>query len=122
MTVDNAGKRKYSLIVTIVRKGLGPHIIDITKKSGANGGTILLGKGIAEESIYQNVLGMDFEPEREIILTLVQHEDADNVINTISNEANLDKPGNGIAFIIDVKNHLGITHLLEKWTGKKGGF
>ncbi len=122
MTVNNADKRKYSLIITIVRKGLGSCVIDISKNSGAEGGTILLGKGIAEESIYQDILGMDFEPEREIILTLVQQEDADNVLDAILSGAKLDKPGNGIAFIIDVKNHLGITHLLEKWTGKKGGF
>lgn len=122
MTVNNSGKRKYSLIITIVRKGLGTSIIDITKNSGAEGGTILLGKGIADKSIYQDILGMDFDLERDIVLTLVQQEDADNVVDAISSEANLDKPGNGIAFIIDVKNHLGITHLLDKWTGKKGGF
>ena len=122
MTVDNTDKRKYSLIITIVRKGLGTHVIDISKNSGVEGGTIILGKGIAEESVYQELLGMDFDPEKEIILTLVQQEDADKIIDAISNEAKLDKPGNGIAFIIDVKNHLGIAHLLEKWVGKKGGF
>lgn len=122
MTVDNTDKTKYSLIITIVRKGLGTHVIDISKNSGAEGGTIILGKGIAEESVYQELLGMDFNPEKEIILTLVQQEDADKVIDAISNKADLDKPGNGIAFIIDVKNHLGIAHLLEKWVGKKGGF
>ncbi|SCG84408.1 nitrogen regulatory protein P-II [Proteiniborus sp. DW1] len=122
MTVNNADKSKYSLIITIVKKGLGPSIIDITKNSGADGGTILLGKGIADKNIYQNVLGMDFELERDIILTLVQQEDADNVLDAISSEASLNKPGNGISFIIDVKNHLGITQLLDKWTSKKGGF
>ncbi|WIV12661.1 P-II family nitrogen regulator [Proteiniborus sp. MB09-C3] len=122
MTVDNIDRKKYSLIITIVRKGLGSDVIDISKNSGAEGGTIILGNGIAEECVYQNILGMDYNPEKEIILTLVQQKAADNVINAISNGANLNKPGNGIAFVIDVKNHLGIAHLLEKWTDKKGGF
>jgi len=122
MAVENTDKRKYNLIITIVKKGLGPKVIDISKSSGASGGTIILGKGIAEKSIYQELLGIDFDPEKEIVLTLVQEEIADDVINAIANEVNLDKPGNGIAFIIDVKNHLGISHLLERLTDKKGGF
>ncbi|MFA5523536.1 MAG: P-II family nitrogen regulator [Tissierellales bacterium] len=121
MKLDDTNKRKYSLIITIVRKGLGSHVIDISKNSGAEGGTIVLGKGIAEENVYQEFLELDFNPEKEIILTLVQQDNADKIIDAISSEAELDKPGNGIAFIIDVKNHLGITHLLEKWAGQKGG-
>lgn len=121
MANDNIDERKYSLIITIVRKNLGCDVIDISKKSGAEGGTVILGKGIAEKNIYLDVLGVDFNPEKEIVLTLVQQQDVENVLNAISNKANLNNPGNGIAFVIDVKNHCGISHLLEKWTSKNGG-
>ncbi|WP_352420614.1 P-II family nitrogen regulator [Proteiniborus sp.] len=121
MILDNIDEKKYSLIITIVKKNLGQNIIDISKNSGAEGGTVILGRGIAEQNIYLDILGTDFDPNKEIILTLVKEEDVDNVISTISNEANLSNPGNGIAFVIDVKNHRGIAHLLEKWTIKNGG-
>lgn len=121
MTGNNINENKYSLIITIVKKGLGQDVIDVSKKSGAEGGTVILGKGIAEQNIYEDVLRVDFDPEKEIILTLVQQKYVDDVINSISDKANLNRPGNGIAFVIDVKNHLGITHLLEKWTHRNGG-
>lgn len=121
MIVDNIDEKKYSLIITIVKKDLGRNIIDISKESGAEGGTIILGRGTAEQNIYLNILGTDFDPEKEIIFTLVKKEDVDNVISTIYDKANLSKPGNGIAFVIDVKSHRGIAHLLERWTCKNGG-
>lgn len=109
LTVSN----NYKLIVTIVKKGAASKIVAATKKAGAEGGTILFGKGTANKNIYLDFLGMDFEPEKEVILTFVKQEIAEDILAVITREANLNKPGKGIGFVIDIKRLTGIMHLLK---------
>lgn|SRR5690554_3568041 len=121
MTENDINHEKFNMIITIVKKGLGSKIIEVSKKSGAEGGTIILGKGIAEKKIYQELLGIDFNPEKEVVLTLVQHNHIDEVLEAITNRADLNKPGKGIAFVIDIKAYCGIAHLLDRWKSTDGG-
>lgn len=105
---------RYRLIVTIVKKGLGSKVVTVSKKAGAQGGTIILGRGTADKSISQKLLGIDYEPEKEIVLTLIQQEYMERVFDAIIQKMQLNKPGKGIIFLIDVKNFIGITHLLHQ--------
>jgi nitrogen regulatory protein PII len=59
------------------------------------------------------VLGIDNDPEKEIILTVAGSEIAGSILELITQTASLNKPGNGFAFMIDIKNLLGIAHLLN---------
>lgn len=92
-----------SVILTIVKKGAASKIVSASKKAGATGGTIMLGKGTAGKSIYTDLLGMDFDPEKEIILTFVKKDIADTVMESILKEGKLNKPGNGICFVVNMK-------------------
>ena len=67
---ETKNDNQYKLIVTIVIKGMGTRVVEASKRAGARGGTILLGRGTAPPSVYQNILGITFNPEKEIILTL----------------------------------------------------
>jgi hypothetical protein len=60
-----------SLIVSIVRKGWGNTVLEASIKAGATGGTVLLGRGIGVNE-KESIFGMPIEPEKEILLTLVQ--------------------------------------------------
>ena len=106
-------KIKHKLIITVVKKGLATKIINATKAVGAEGGTIFLGEGSARENIYLDILGISFEPEKEIILSYVKAEIADKVLDTIREFANLDKVGTGISMIVDIKSITGIYHLMN---------
>ncbi|MDQ2086571.1 P-II family nitrogen regulator [Herbivorax sp. ANBcel31] len=103
----------HKLIVTIVRKGKASSIVDFTKKHSAKGGTILLGKGTADKKKFLKLFSVEYDPAKEIILTLVEDEKADYILDTIIEKGQLNKPGKGIAFVINVKNVCGIFHLLK---------
>lgn len=105
---------RYKLIVTIVKKGLASRIVTETKKAGADGGTIILGNGTAKKSVYLDLLGINFDPEKEVILTIADENKADNIINEINSIAKLNKPGNGICFVINAKNLTGVIHLFNQ--------
>ena len=104
----------HELIVTIVKKGWTENIIEASKKAGAEGGTIVSGRGVGIHE-GKKLLGIPIEPEKEIILTLVQEEITDQVLSAIIKAGKLDKPGTGISFVIDVKKLDGIVHLLEQY-------
>ncbi len=100
------------LIVLIVKRGLGSRVVTAAKRAGAEGGTIILGRGTANQSIYENLLGITFEPEKDIVLTMVDEALVDNVLKEVNSEYQLNKPGRGIGFVLDIHKSLGIAHLL----------
>jgi nitrogen regulatory protein PII len=104
---------KHKLIVTIVKKGKATKILQSAKKVGVQTGTVLLGKGTAKKNIYESILGMEVEPEKEIILIAIDESLVEDVLNNITKTGNLNKPGEGIAFVLDLNSCIGISKLLS---------
>ena len=98
------------MIVMIVDKGVGSDVIQYSKKAGANGGTILHGKGSGVHDSAK-FFGLEIEPEKDIVLTLVPDTLTNEVMNAIGNGIHIDKPGNGICFSIDISKVIGITEI-----------
>jgi len=100
----------YKVIITIVNKSQADMVVDASKKAGAEGGTIIYGRGtgIHEKAKLFSLL---IEPEKEIVLTLITQDKAEKVLESIVKETKLNEPGNGIAFILDVEATAGICHV-----------
>ena len=103
---------QYDLIITIVNRGFSSDVIDVSKEAGAEGGTILHGRGSGIHDTTK-LFGICIEPEKEVVLTLIDKTKTDAVVNAISNKVNINKPGKGIVFVIDVKRVAGIHHMLK---------
>lgn len=88
------------LLVCIVGRGQGEKIVALTKTAGARGGTLLLGKGTAENSLLQ-LLGIG-DTEKDIVLTLLPADVLDPVLQTLHNDTRAHKHMQGIAFALDV--------------------
>lgn len=56
----------------------------------------------------KTLLGIPIEPEKEIVITAVPRRICDDVFAAIVDKAELNKPGSGIAFVIDAKKTAGI--------------
>lgn len=100
------------LIVSIVRRGWGDTVLEATMKAGAHGGTVLFGRGIGRNEQLR-VFGIQIEPEKEVVLTLVPGEVVDGMLAEIVRAAQLTAPGNGLAFVVPVEQVVGIAHLVE---------
>jgi nitrogen regulatory protein P-II 1 len=103
----------YKLIVTIVMKGMAKKVVSASKKAGAEGGTTLLGRGTGIHEM-QKLFGICVDPQKEIILTLIESQQADKTLSAIIDAGNLKKPGYGIAFVLNVGQITGIAHLLKR--------
>ncbi|NMA92072.1 MAG: P-II family nitrogen regulator [Firmicutes bacterium] len=106
----------HDLIVTVVRKGYAEQIVRASKEGGAEGATIFLGRGTGIHE-QKKLLGIPIEPEKEIIFTVITTDKTERVLQAISKAGQLEKPATGIAFVIPLKQVVGIVHQLRNLEG-----
>jgi len=101
---------EFDLIVTIINKGWADEIVEAARSAGAEGGTVLYerGAGVHERKSFFGIL---IEPEKEVVLTLIPRERTQSVLQAIIKAGQLERPGTGIAFVLDVSQVAGIIHL-----------
>jgi nitrogen regulatory protein P-II 1 len=104
---------EISLIVTIVNKGWGDTVLDASMKAGAEGGTILLGRGVGIHE-KRTILGICIEPEKEVVLSVTYHDKTEAILQEIVRAAELEKPGAGIAFVVPIDKVVGVVHHFHK--------
>jgi nitrogen regulatory protein P-II 1 len=99
----------YQLIVAIVSQGHCPTLVTAAKDAGAEGATILRGRGtgVHESSTF---LGVPIEPEKDVLLVLIPRGQTDEVLDAMVRAGKLGQPGKGIAFVLDVPRVEGIVH------------
>ena len=97
----------FELIITIVERGSFESVKNAAKAEGARGGTLIHGLGIGGEEAAK-FLGISMQPEKDIVLIVVERNDAKTVMGRIVKEAGLSTPDHGICFSIPVNNALGL--------------
>lgn len=107
---------EFDLIVTIVAKGKASAVTDAARQAGAEGGTIVYGRGTGIHE-RMRLFNIPIEPEKEIVLTLVPEEITERVTQAIDEATALSEPGQGIAFVLPTKRVLGIVHRMAEQHG-----
>ena len=107
-------KEAMCLIVTIVSPGFSIDVINASKSAGADGATILSGRGT---SIHENtvLLGVPIQPEKEMVLILVKKSLRKTVMREIVKTCNLNTEGKGITFALPVDEISGAPHLFKRY-------
>lgn len=97
----------YKSIFVIVDKGRAENAIEAATKAGSRGGTIInaRGSGIHETN---KLFSMEIEPEKEIVLILSESDKTEPILSSIKEELQLDVPGNGFMFVLDVNQTYGL--------------
>lgn len=104
--MDNNQNMKALFI--IVNAGFANQAVEVAQGCGASGATILSARGSGAK--FSSFLGIQYEPEREIILSVVPVEVAEKIIQAISEKIGKDTPTNGLCFIMPVEQ----TTMLKK--------
>lgn len=98
---------KYELIITIVNRGGFEAVKEASKAAGARGGTLLHGLGLGGEEAAK-FLGISIQPEKDIVLIVVEREDRKNVMQYILDKAGILTDYRGICFSLPVDSALGL--------------
>ena len=104
MKEDN---NKYHLIITIVLEGYLEQAMAAAKKAGATGGTVIKGRGLAN-LVPAKVLGFNIEPEREVILNVVEDESKQKVMEEITSAVGIKTGGKGVCIALPISDAIGL--------------
>ncbi len=97
----------FEVILAIVNSGFSEVVVDAARSVGANGGTILHGRGtISPEAASE--LGLTISPDKEVVMILVKTEIRDAVLKAINDAAGLQTDGNGIAMSLPCTDVVGL--------------
>jgi len=114
-TVENkAGSREmkdkdntYQIIYVIVDRGLAEDVIEAASKAGAGGGTIVNARGAGIHEV-KKLFSVEVEPEKEEVFIIVKSEIKTAVVESIRTQMNIDEPGKGILFVLDLNEVHGL--------------
>ena len=103
----------HEVIFAIVNEGFADDVMDVARKNGARGGTILNARGVAKEDAAA-FFGITLHSEKEILMIVVEKDIRDGVLNAIYQEMGMAKAAQGIAFSLPVSDVAGLAQKVEK--------
>lgn len=102
----------YKKLTVIVNRGMAEEVMDVARKSGVKGGTIMHGRGTGSD-ITEKVFGMEIEPEKDLVIILMPTGIINKVVKELYQEFHMDQPGNGIMFVEPVVEVRGLSDLQQ---------
>jgi nitrogen regulatory protein PII len=99
-------EKMYSLMTVVVERGKAERAVEIANKMGAVCVTIINGRGAGVHETSK-VFAMEIEPEKEIVLIVVDKGRADDIVAAVRDQLQLEKPGNGLVFIQEINRIYG---------------
>ena len=105
---------QFKVILASVKSDITDKVVDAAKATGATGATIIhaRGTGIREAKTF---FGLSLEAQTDIIMFLLEERLVSQVLETIGNVGEFNKPGTGIAFVLPVDQVIGLESQIEKF-------
>ncbi len=108
----------FELIFCIVDAGFSDSVMSAARECGAGGGTVLNARGTAREDA-EKLFNISIQPEKEIVLILVNKDIKDDILHAIYKSVGLNTPAQGIAFSIPVEDVVGLSTSVVKEAEKE---
>ena len=108
----NKNKENYDLIITIIERGFADYVISAARDAGATGATIIYGRGTADAD--KQVMGISLQPEREVVLILVEKKDRRKIMQEIADQTSILEEGRSICFSLPVSDVYGVKRVAEQ--------
>ena len=103
----------FLCLMTVVDKGRGEMCMEIARRAGAGGGTIVHahGAGVPQDFYFPLVI----EPQKDLLMIIASRADAPRIQAAIYEGMGLEKTGSGILFTLPVLRTIGL------YQPRKGG-
>ena len=108
-------KRAYpfDLILAIAQQGYAEMVMDMARKAGAGGGTVVHAKGLGEE-YAEKFLGLSIAAEKEMILIVTRHEQKDAIMRAIMDGAGAHSQAHTVLFSLPVEDVVGLRSIMKE--------
>lgn len=108
----NTEDNMYKKLSVIVDLGSGDDVIEAAREAGSRGGTIIHGHGSATEE-HAKLFGFQIVPEKELVIILIPNEVVEPVVRNINDKLELSEFGNGILYVEDIVQTVGLVEAKE---------
>ncbi len=98
---------KMKALYIIVSAGFAELVVDFIRSQGATGATIINARGI--NAVQKDILGISIDIEKEIVLTLIDSEKADKILEAIRQNPTFKSEAHGISFTLPVDKTVGLS-------------
>ena len=106
---------QFKLIVAFVEDTKTDAIMHAAREAGATGCTVInnaRGEGLEESKTF---FGLTLSTQRDVLLLLVEKHLSRHILEHIGDVGEIDeKPGTGIAVMIDVEDAVGVVHQVQE--------
>lgn len=103
---------RFDLIVGFVNPNLTDKVIKTAKKAGATGDVTIQGKGSGLDQ--GSFLGMPIQNRTDIILFVVEEHHTTKILQSVSDECNIEDTGNGIMIVLNIDRVAGLSRQIKK--------
>lgn len=103
----------FDLIMAVAQQGSAELVMDMARKAGAFGGTVVHAKGLGEE-YAEKFLGLSLAAEKEMILIVVRHEQKDAIMRSIMDGAGIHSPAHTVLFSLPVEDVVGLRSVMKQ--------
>lgn len=110
-------KNNYSCILVIIDRGRSEECINVARKAGVRGGTVVHARGAGIPADFYFPLFI--EPQKDLVIILTQKEQTQATIKKLVTELGLEQPGVGILFELPVIRTSGLFE--NRGTERAGG-
>lgn len=104
--------RDLKMIMAVVQRGKADDIVGAAIKAGAPAATVFYGRGRGIRERL-GILGLAIQPEKEVILLILEEWLIDQVLAAMVKVGRLDQPGIGFVFVVAVERALGMVEAKE---------
>jgi nitrogen regulatory protein P-II 1 len=99
-------QNEYDIVLTVVSRGFADQVVDAARKAGAHGGTVFYARGTGIHEI-EKFFSISIQPEKEIIINVVDHEQLQPIMDSIVAAAGLSTEGRGLTFSMPIDDIVG---------------
>ena len=104
---------QHELVVAIMNTGFSETAMEAARPAGAGGGTVIHARGAAPQE-GSHFFGITIQPEKEMLLIVVEKENKVPVMQAVCRAAGLQTEGHGIVFSLPVTELMGIARKGER--------
>lgn len=98
---------RFEVVAAILDQGYTNLIMDVARKEGARGGTVISARGIAENEV-KKFLGIEINAEKEIVFLVVKVEEKQRIMTEIMKAVGLKTESHGIVLSLPVSDAIGL--------------
>ena len=102
-----SNKKQHHLLLIITIEGYAEKVMDIAKRNGANGGTLLKGREVGNKNAFK-FFNMTVEPEKDILLIVCNDENKNKIMSGVLEKYGANTEARGICISLPIDNAIGL--------------